>query len=136
MTPRPRTMNAVAVAATVVWASFVVLMSEIVATRMIAPYVGVTLETLSAVIGVVLAGISIGSWLGGRLADKIRPVHCLGPALFTGGLLLACSPLIIRARRSVGQLRPVVGCPAVAGRLLPAEPDPEHGQPDGREGAR
>lgn len=97
MPPRPRSMHAVAGAATVVWASFVVLVSEIVATRMIAPYVGVTLETLSAVIGVVLAGISIGSWLGGRLADRIRPVHGLGPALFTGGLLLAFSPLIIRA---------------------------------------
>jgi len=90
-------MNAVVGSATVVWASFVVLVSEIVATRMIAPYVGVTLETLSAVIGVALAGISVGSWLGGRLADRIRPVHCLGPALFTGGLLLALSPLIIRA---------------------------------------
>ena len=97
MTPQPRTMNAVVGCATVFWASFVVLVTEIVATRMIAPYVGVTLETLSAVIGCVLAGISIGSWLGGRLADKIRPVRCLGPALFTGGLLLALSPLIIRA---------------------------------------
>ena len=97
VTPQPRSMNAVVGAATVVWASFVVLVGEILATRMIAPYVGVTLETLSAVIGVALAGISIGSWLGGRLADRIRPAHCLGPALFTGGLLLACAPLIIRA---------------------------------------
>lgn len=90
-------MNVVVGGATVVWASFVVLVAEIVATRMIAPYVGVTLETLSAVIGVALAGISLGSWLGGRLADKVRPIHCLGPALFAGGLLFAASPLIIRA---------------------------------------
>ena len=48
------------------------LVIEIVAARLIAPNVGVSLYTWTSVIGVVLAGIAIGNWLGGKLADR-RP---------------------------------------------------------------
>jgi len=48
------------------------LVLELVAGRILAPTVGVSLYTWTAVIGVVLAGISLGSWLGGKLADR-RP---------------------------------------------------------------
>ncbi|MCB2099553.1 MAG: fused MFS/spermidine synthase, partial [Rhodobacterales bacterium] len=41
---------------------------EIVAGRMIAPYVGMSLYTWTAIIAVVLAGLSVGHWIGGRLA--------------------------------------------------------------------
>ncbi len=41
---------------------------EIVAGRMIAPYVGMSLYTWTAIIAVVLAGFSIGNWLGGKIA--------------------------------------------------------------------
>lgn len=39
---------------------------EIVAVRLLAPYVGVSLYTWTSVIGVVLAGVSLGAWAGGR----------------------------------------------------------------------
>jgi nitrate/nitrite transporter NarK len=48
------------------------LVLELVAGRVIAPTVGVSLYTWTAVIGVVLAGLSLGSWLGGKIADR-RP---------------------------------------------------------------
>ena len=35
-----------------------------------APFVGVSLATWTCIIGVFLAGISLGNWLGGRLADR------------------------------------------------------------------
>jgi MFS family permease len=41
------------------------LVVEIVAGRMLAPYVGMSLYTWTAVIAVVLAGLSAGHWLGG-----------------------------------------------------------------------
>jgi MFS family permease len=44
------------------------LIVEIVAGRMLAPYVGMSLYTWTAVIAVVLAGLSVGHWIGGRLA--------------------------------------------------------------------
>jgi MFS family permease len=45
------------------------LVLEIVAGRIIAPDLGVSLYTWTSVIGVVLAGLSLGNWIGGRIAD-------------------------------------------------------------------
>ena len=45
---------------------------EIVAGRMIAPYVGMSLYTWTAIIAVVLAGLSAGHWIGGFLANRAR----------------------------------------------------------------
>ncbi|MCV2892399.1 fused MFS/spermidine synthase [Lentibacter sp. XHP0401] len=46
------------------------LVVEIVAGRMLAPYVGMSLYTWTAVIAVVLAGFSAGHWWGGIMAGK------------------------------------------------------------------
>jgi spermidine synthase len=45
------------------------LVLEIVAGRIVAPSLGVSLYTWTSVIGVVLAGLSLGNWIGGRVAD-------------------------------------------------------------------
>jgi len=50
--------------------SALLMIIEILAGRIIAPYVGVSLYTWSSVIGVVLGGLSLGNWLGGRWADR------------------------------------------------------------------
>ena len=49
-----------------------VLIIEILATRMLAPFFGNSIFTLSSVLGIVLAALGIGYYLGGRLADR-RP---------------------------------------------------------------
>jgi len=46
------------------------LVLELVAARLIAPTLGVSLYTWTSVIGVVLGGVSLGNYLGGRLADR------------------------------------------------------------------
>ncbi len=43
---------------------------ELVASRLIARHLGSSLYTWTAVIGVILSGITIGNYLGGRIADK------------------------------------------------------------------
>ena len=63
---------------------------ELVAGRIIAPYVGVSLYTWTTVIGVVLAGISVGNYLGGRLADRWASPRLLGLVLLLGGLSCFC----------------------------------------------
>ena len=68
--------------------SAIVLVSEVVAARVIAPYVGLTLETFSAVIGCVLAGISVGSWAGGWLADRVPTRTLQVGSLALGGVSL------------------------------------------------
>ena len=75
--------------------SAAVLVLEILAGRLMAPYVGVTLETFTGIIGTVLAGISLGSWLGGRAADRHEPRRLLGPFLVAGGILTLLAPTII-----------------------------------------
>lgn len=102
--------------------SAAVLVIEILAARLLAPYVGVTLETYTAIIGVVLAGISLGSWLGGRLADRSDPRKLLGPAMMLGGALALTTVPIIRF---VGGQLPVGGATtsvvlALLGFFLPA----------------
>src|SRR5512135_2326822 len=66
--------------------SFCTMVLELVAGRIIAPYVGVSLYTWTSVIGVVLAGISLGNYLGGRLADRWASLRLLGLVFLLGGL--------------------------------------------------
>ena len=47
-----------------------VLIVEITATRMLAPYFGNSIFTISSVIGIVLAALGVGYYLGGSLADR------------------------------------------------------------------
>ena len=54
---------------------------EIVASRLLAPYVGVSLYTWTSIIGVVLAGVSLGAYAGGRAADRWVGARLLGLVL-------------------------------------------------------
>jgi len=88
-------MSTLSARALVFFASAAVLVLEILAGRMMAPYVGVTLETFTGIIGTVLAGIAVGSWLGGRLADRHPPQRVLPIILVVGGILaLLTYPII------------------------------------------
>ncbi len=51
-----------------------VLVIEIVATRILSPYYGNTIYTTSSVIGTILAALSLGYYVGGKLADN-HPDH-------------------------------------------------------------
>ncbi len=55
---------------TIFLSSAILLVLEMTAGRLIAPYVGVSLYSWTTIIGVILAGLSLGNWLGGRWADK------------------------------------------------------------------
>lgn len=51
-------------------AGFSLMVIELVASRIVAPYLGSSLYTWTGVIGVVLLGIAIGNYAGGLLAEK------------------------------------------------------------------
>ena len=88
-------MNQVLARSLVFFTSAAVLVIEILAARLLAPYLGVSLEVFTGIIGVILAGISLGAWLGGRAADRGHPKRLPGPLLVSGGLTALASPLII-----------------------------------------
>ncbi|MFJ8187535.1 fused MFS/spermidine synthase [Streptomyces sp. NPDC096105] len=85
-----------AAAVLVFGASAAVLVVEIVALRLLAPYLGLTLETSTLVIGIALTAIALGSWLGGRVADQVDPLRLIGPALGVSGAVVALTPAVLR----------------------------------------
>ncbi len=71
------------------------LIIEIVASRILAPTIGVSLFTWTSIIGVVLAGISVGNYVGGLTADKLPRQTTLGVILMGAALTsLAVLPLV------------------------------------------
>jgi SAM-dependent methyltransferase len=87
--------------------SAAILVVEITAGRLLAPYVGVSLETFTAIIGTILAGIATGAAVGGHLADRADPRRLLGPSLVVGGGLVWLSVPIVRAVGPSAQSRPL-----------------------------
>ncbi|MCX8030190.1 MAG: fused MFS/spermidine synthase [Thermodesulfovibrionales bacterium] len=67
-------------------ASFCILVIEIVAGRLLAPFVGVSLYTWTSIIGIVLAGISLGAYLGGKIADRFPGGKTLAWLLVISGM--------------------------------------------------
>lgn len=84
-------------AALVFGSSAAVLVVEVVALRLLAPYLGLTLETSTMVIGIALGAIALGSWAGGWYADRVEPRRLIGPALAISGVVVALTPLLMRA---------------------------------------
>ena len=76
--------------------SAAVLILEILAARLLAPYVGLSLETYTAIIGVVLAGIAAGHAAGGRIADVSAWRPALGGCLLAGGLASSAVVPVVR----------------------------------------
>lgn len=76
-------------------ASWCMLGLEIVAARLLAPIIGVSVLTWTGVIGVMLAGMSLGNMWGGALADRGARRRELGLILdMAGALSLLSLPLL------------------------------------------
>ncbi len=107
--------------ALVFFASGAVLVLEILAGRLMAPYVGVSLETFTSIIGTMLAGIAVGATVGGRMADATSPRKLLGPTLVLGGVLSWLSlPILSTIGPGVGADRVSIVFLTCAAFLAPA----------------
>src|ERR671919_2277938 len=84
--PLPDALPPTLAAALVFLAAGAVLVLEILAVRLLAPYVGLTLETTTSIIGAALAGISAGAAIGGSLADRTDTRRLIVGLLIGGGL--------------------------------------------------
>ncbi|HWS39306.1 MAG TPA: fused MFS/spermidine synthase, partial [Actinoplanes sp.] len=96
MENQPRALPSTLATALAFGSSGAVLVLEIVALRLVGPYVGVTLQVSSSVIGVALAAIAYGAWIGGRLADKFDARKLLAPALILGAIGTAVTLPLVR----------------------------------------
>ena len=66
--------------------------AEIAAVRLLAPYFGASTIVWANTIGVVLVALSVGYWLGGRLADRHPNMRALCLTSLVAALLLAIVP--------------------------------------------
>ncbi|GAA1600346.1 fused MFS/spermidine synthase [Actinoplanes couchii] len=96
MENQPRALPSALATALAFGSSGAVLVLEIVALRLVGPYVGVTLQVSSSVIGVALAAIAYGAWIGGRLADRFDARTLLAPALILGAIGTAVTLPLVR----------------------------------------
>ena len=68
------------------------LATEIGAARLLAPYYGSSTIVWANVIGLVLASLSVGYFLGGRVADRWPSQRVLGGLVLGGAVLVAVVP--------------------------------------------
>src|SRR2546423_8898367 len=70
--------------------------AEIAAVRLLAPYFGASTIVWANTIGVVLVALSVGYWLGGRLADRHPQLRGLCLLVLAAAVLLALVPFVAR----------------------------------------
>lgn len=101
-TSDPRPLPHWLAVALVVGTSAAILVLEILAGRLLAPYVGVSLDTYTGIIGTVLLGIAIGAWVGGLAADRTDPRALIPVLLVLGGALAIATIPTVRALGDAG----------------------------------
>lgn len=97
-TPRVPVGRLVGVGLVVFFANAALLILQLVASRLLAPFVGSSLETWTSIIGVFLTGIALGNALGGKLADRYPSPRTLGLVLIVGAvaaLWMVVLPLVL-----------------------------------------
>jgi spermidine synthase len=85
-----------ALAALVFGAGIGSLATEIAASRLLAPYFGSSTIVWANLIGIVLAGLAFGYWLGGRVADRRPEPRLLGAIVLAAAVWVALTPFVAR----------------------------------------
>ncbi len=62
-----------------------VMVYEIIGSRIVSPFIGTSTYVWTSLIGVILASLSAGYWVGGRIADKKPDIKILASAIFMAG---------------------------------------------------
>ncbi|HKM77468.1 MAG TPA: fused MFS/spermidine synthase [Candidatus Bathyarchaeia archaeon] len=71
-----------------------VMALELLGSRLLAPVFGNSIFVWGSLIGVVLAALSTGYYLGGRLADRQPNLHTLSGLILAAGLLIVALPAL------------------------------------------
>lgn len=71
-----------------------VMIYEIIGSRILSPYIGTSTYTWTSLIGVILGALSLGYWIGGKMVDKKPDVKILASAIFLAGGLVSVTILL------------------------------------------
>lgn len=72
------------------------LATEITASRLLAPYFGSSTIVWANLIGIVLAALALGYWLGGRVADRRPQRPLLGFIVLAAAVCVAAIPFVAK----------------------------------------
>jgi len=72
------------------------LATEITASRLLAPYFGSSTIVWANLIGIVLAALALGYWLGGRIADRRPEPALLGYIVLAAAVCVAAIPFVAK----------------------------------------
>ena len=72
----------------------VVMTYEIIGSRVLSPFIGASTYVWTSLIGGILGSLSLGYWLGGRLADRKPDLRILASVIFFAGGLISLTVLI------------------------------------------
>jgi spermidine synthase len=78
-----------------------VMILEITAARLVAPLLGSTLYTWSAIMGTVLAGLSAGAYVGGRMIDQNPSLTTLYRACVGSGASVFVLPILAQGVKTL-----------------------------------
>ena len=71
------------------------LICQQVAIRLLAPLIGSSIETWSAILGVFLLGIAIGNFIAGKLADRCSATKMIAVSLMLGAVSVLLMQLVV-----------------------------------------
>lgn len=74
---------------------FTLMSVEVIASRALAPYVGVSVYTWTGIITAVLVGVTLGNMVGGLLADREASRGLLGRSLAWSGVALLVTTYVV-----------------------------------------
>ena len=72
----------------------VVMVYEITGSRVLAPFIGTSTYIWTSLIGVILGALSLGYWIGGRMADRLPQKGILASAVLVGSGLIGLTTLV------------------------------------------
>ncbi|MEK0320828.1 MAG: fused MFS/spermidine synthase, partial [Nitrosopumilus sp.] len=72
----------------------VVMSMELIVSRILTPVFGSSTYTWGSLIGIILAGLSLGYFLGGKIADKDPKFRKICSIIFSAGLYIVFIPFL------------------------------------------
>ena len=91
--PYRQKLSNIALELTVFVCGALVMIYEITGSRLLSPFIGSSTYVWTSLIGVILAALSLGYWLGGKTADLKPDLKILASIIFLAGGTVAVTIL-------------------------------------------